>query len=168
MNSAAAVHFGPELSGSVEDFETDLRINTVSTFVAAKEAVVSFETLQNSAPKTFLYTGNALNERIMSGLLALGVGKAGTAFMIGALSTAYKEKGIRYAEEWCGHIYVSVLMQYSFYYVDERKADGNPKGTAIDGEAHADFFLSLVDGSVDAPWHATFVQGEGYKSFSKM
>jgi len=54
-----------------------------------------------------------------------------------------------------------------FYYVDERKADGKPVYSAVDGPAHAEFFGSLIDGTGSAPALATFVKGKGYVSFQK-
>jgi len=54
------------------------------------------------------------------------------------------------------------------HYVDERTSEGAPAYSKINGPAHAEFFLGLIDGSVKAPWNATFVKGEGYKSFPKM
>jgi hypothetical protein len=54
----------------------------------------------------------------------------------------------------------------SFFYADERNADGSIKGMQIDGDAHAEFYAQLASGEGwDVPWHATFVKGEGYKNF---
>lgn len=55
----------------------------------------------------------------------------------------------------------------SFFYVDERKADGSSKGMAIDGPAHGEFVASLVENKKEVPWHATFVAGEGYVKFPR-
>lgn len=53
-----------------------------------------------------------------------------------------------------------------FFYADERNTDGSIKGMQIDGDAHAEFYAHLASGEGgDVPWHATFVKGEGYKSF---
>jgi hypothetical protein len=37
----------------------------------------------------------------------------------------------------------------------------------VDGQAHANFFMSLADRKEgdDIPWKATFVAGKGYKAF---
>ncbi len=57
-------------------------------------------------------------------------------------------------------------MTHSFFYADERNADGSQKGMQLDGEAHAEFFAQLAAGEgVDVPWHATFVKGRGYVKF---
>lgn len=52
----------------------------------------------------------------------------------------------------------------SFFYADERKADGSSKGNDVSGPAHGDFYKQLTE-HVDVPWHATFVEGKGYAKF---
>lgn len=148
--NAAAVHFADPshpLSPSLADFTQDLSINTISLYAAIKESHASFEALPASAAKVFLYTGNSLNITPQPAFTTLGVGKTGSAHVIGLASGAYAGKG------------------YKFFYVDERKPDGSSKGTAIDGPAHGEFIASLVDGKGGVPWHATFVAGEGYVKF---
>ena len=56
-------------------------------------------------------------------------------------------------------------MTSRFYYADERKADGSPAVSGVDGEAHAELFLQLADGESQGPWQQTFVKGVGYKQF---
>ena len=53
----------------------------------------------------------------------------------------------------------------SFFYADERNADGSQKGLQLDGDAHAEFFAQLASGEGEVPWHATFVKGKGYVKF---
>jgi len=53
----------------------------------------------------------------------------------------------------------------SFFYADERNADGSQKGMQLDGDAHAAFFAQLAIGEGEVPWHATFVKGQGYVKF---
>ena len=55
---------------------------------------------------------------------------------------------------------------YKFYYGDERKADGSPAYSAIDGEAHGKLYVELAEGKEQGPWLQTFVKGLGYKSFA--
>ncbi|TKA82579.1 hypothetical protein B0A55_01184 [Friedmanniomyces simplex] len=153
--NAAAAHFTPKddpFSVSVEDFTSDLAINTISTYAAIKEALASFESLPSSAPKAFFFTGNCLNQVPMLGLQTAGVGKSATAHMIQTASLAYADKGMK------------------FHYVDERTSEGKPKiNPYVDGPAHADFFLELMEGRTDeVPWLATFVKGQGYTSFAKL
>lgn len=84
------------LSLKLEDFEKDLVINTTSAFVASQQAVLAFESLPRSSSKTFIYTGNNLNETIIPGLMDLGAGKSATAHVIRTAAAAYKDKGFKY------------------------------------------------------------------------
>lgn len=54
---------------------------------------------------------------------------------------------------------------FSFFYADERKADGAVKGQELDGEAHGEFYAELATHEKDVPWQATFVKGKGYVKF---
>jgi hypothetical protein len=53
----------------------------------------------------------------------------------------------------------------SFFFADERTAEGKAVGTDISGAAHADIYLELVNAKADTPWHATFVAGKGLVDF---
>ena len=55
------------------------------------------------------------------------------------------------------------LIPCRFYYADERKADGSPVYSAVDGPAHASFYTELAEGKSQGPWQQTFVKGFGYK-----
>ncbi|KAK5117330.1 hypothetical protein LTR62_005947 [Meristemomyces frigidus] len=149
--NAGAAHFTDRnhpMSVSLEDFITDMTVNTTSVYLAAKEAVSGFETLPTGTPKAFMFTGNLTNTATFPRLMTQGAGKSASAHMIESASQAYADKGFR------------------FYYVDERTATGGAKiNPPISGPGHAQFFLGLVDGSIKAPWHATFVENEGYKAF---
>ncbi|KAL6816454.1 hypothetical protein J3E69DRAFT_345483 [Trichoderma sp. SZMC 28015] len=133
----------------IAKFESDLRLNSTSAYVAAREAVAGFEKLDKSLSKVFIYTGNWLNAVTMPNpvYVTLGSGKSAAASWIGAASVYYKEKG------------------YSFYFADERTPEGKAIGGAISGPAHAEVYLQLADGKVDAPWHTTFVAGKGIVDF---
>jgi hypothetical protein len=80
---------------SLKDFTNDFHVNTTSAFVAAQQAVLSFSALPDSASKTFIYTGNVLNETIIAPLLSLGVGKSGAAHIIRSAANAYQERGFK-------------------------------------------------------------------------
>lgn len=54
---------------------------------------------------------------------------------------------------------------YSFYYVDERTADGAPVYNDIDGDAHAEVFFELAQKSKQEEPIVTFVKGKGIVSF---
>ncbi|KAL5416316.1 hypothetical protein PMIN04_008210 [Paraphaeosphaeria minitans] len=116
---------------------------------STKEIVKGWATLTEDAKKVFIYTGNKLNTWIASMPLTatLGVGKRATSYLIGSTDARYVKDG------------------YRFFYADERNPNGSIKGTAIDGEAHADFFAQLASGEGEIPWHATFVKGQGYTKF---
>ena len=58
------------------------------------------------------------------------------------------------------------LIANSFYYADERTAEGGAMYGDIGGDAHAKFFLQLAQKEVRVPWHATFVKGKGYVKFT--
>ena len=53
----------------------------------------------------------------------------------------------------------------SFYYADERTAEGKPVYGNISGDAHADFYFELAQKQSQGPWMATFVKDEGYIAF---
>lgn len=36
---------------------------------------------------------------------------------------------------------------------------------ALDGPAHADFYIKLAEHEGSVPWHATFVKNKGYVHF---
>jgi len=126
--NVSAVTFTPAddpFALSFADFSRDTTINIHSAFVAAQQAVSGFAQLPASAARTFIYTGNVLNVAILPRFLSAGVGKSGAAHMIWAASAAYKDRG------------------YKFYYADERKPDGTPVYSAINGEAHGKFYIDL-------------------------
>jgi hypothetical protein len=54
----------------------------------------------------------------------------------------------------------------SFYFVDERKADGSAPGRAVSGPGHADHFFELHVKPEQGPWLQTFVPGKGYVKFN--
>jgi len=132
-----------------EIVESDLRINTISPYVAAQQAVSGWETLPKDTKKTFIYTGNILNVAVFPSpmMLTLGIGKAASAYWVGVADLLHSPQGSR------------------FFYTDERYDDGKLKGGAIDGDAHAEFYAQLADHEGNVPWHATFVKDKGYVQF---
>lgn len=71
-------------------------MNTGGVLVAAKRAVQGFEQLPFEVPKTFIYTGNFLNRRILPAFISQGMGKSASAHLIAVASTAYGPKEYRY------------------------------------------------------------------------
>ena len=84
------------LSVPLASFTHDLNVNVTSAFAAAQQATVVFEKLPDSAPKTFIFTGNIMNETIITRFLDLGVGKSATAHIIKAAAAAYADQGFKY------------------------------------------------------------------------
>lgn len=56
----------------------------------------------------------------------------------------------------------------SFYYGDERLANGDFASGAISGVAHAERYWELSQDRKQRPWMDTFVAGHGYKEFPKV
>ncbi|KAF2730641.1 hypothetical protein EJ04DRAFT_515147 [Polyplosphaeria fusca] len=75
----------------VRSLAADLKTNTVAVYAAAREAVKGWETLGDEASKVFIFTGNKQNTGIgpMMMTVSLGVGKAGSAYFIGAADGRY-------------------------------------------------------------------------------
>lgn len=78
-------------------FTSDLNVNVVSPYVAAQEAIKGWATLPAQTKKTFIYTGNILNETVLPVpmMLNLGVGKAASAYWVGLADSAYSSQGYR-------------------------------------------------------------------------
>jgi hypothetical protein len=85
------------LSVPTEAVIKDLNVNVVSPYVAAQQAVAAWDFLPQDTKKTFIYTGNAMNELIvpMPPMVDLGMGKSASAFWIGLADALYKAKGYR-------------------------------------------------------------------------
>ncbi|TVY73263.1 3-oxoacyl-[acyl-carrier-protein] reductase FabG [Lachnellula suecica] len=143
---------------SLDAKNRDMAINHTSAFVAAQQAVLGFAELPAHAAKTFLFTGNILNVKVLSGFMGQGTGKSASAHMIAQAAEAYKDRGYKFA--------IPIAL-FRFYYVDERKADGSAK-YKVDGEAHGKHFLELAEASTQGPWLQTFVKDVGYQDFSSL
>ncbi|THV53626.1 hypothetical protein BGAL_0046g00320 [Botrytis galanthina] len=147
--NAAALTVTPDpLSVPLEKFNEDLNVVITSAYAAAHEAVEGFKTLPEATKKSFIYTGNILNRQVIPSLLAFGIGKSGAAHLIQSASEVYKKDG------------------YRFHWADERTIEGGPKGKAIDGEAHGEFYYELATSEEPLTWDATFVAGKGYVDFN--
>ena len=80
---------------ALPDLSKTMTVNVSSAYVAAQQAVSSFEQAAPDSPKAFIYTGNRLNIAPIVPLLSLGIGKSATAHMIAFLSSAYQQKGFK-------------------------------------------------------------------------
>jgi hypothetical protein len=69
----------------------------LSPLLAAQEAVKGFKQLPNSASKTFIFTGNLLNEHwlVRPDVLTFASSKTASARWIQYASVAYKDKGYK-------------------------------------------------------------------------
>ncbi|KAI1170582.1 NAD(P)-binding protein [Nemania sp. FL0916] len=137
------------LSIPVSSVISDLNVNTVSPYAAAQQALSAWEGLPAGTKKTFIYTGNILNQVVLPVPITQnqGMGKAAAAYWIGLADAMYAAKGCR------------------FFYADERTEDGKIKAVELDGPAHAEFYAELVKHKGKLPWNATFVKGRGYVQF---
>ncbi|KAH8823702.1 putative short chain type dehydrogenase [Flagelloscypha sp. PMI_526] len=110
--------------------------------ISVNTSSVFFAAKEAGLKGTFLFTGNKLNVGTLPSWAVFAMGKSA--------ALGYKEKG------------------YKFYYVDERKDNGDAAFGDLSGEAHAEHFLKLVESSEQGPWLQTFVNGKGYKAFNEI
>jgi hypothetical protein len=160
---------------------SSLNVNTISPYVVAQQAVAEWETVPETK-KTFIYTGNIQNKIVLPipMMVDLGMGKAASAYWIGAADAIYSPKGYRLVRTFLiSFFFLSIFcfpvcyvflrnlptLTCRFFYTDERQEDGSLKGMALDGPAHADFYETLAKHEGDIPWHATFVKDKGYVGF---
>lgn len=82
---------------SADSIISDLNVNIVTPYVAAQEAVNAWEILPKGAKKTFIYTGNIQNVSVLPVplLMSLGIGKAGSAYWVGAADATGAAQGYR-------------------------------------------------------------------------
>lgn len=75
----------------------DMNVNAISPYVAAQLAVKGWETLPKDTKKTFIYTGNFLNEVVLasSAFMTQGMGKSAAAYWIGNADLLYSAQGLR-------------------------------------------------------------------------
>lgn len=83
----------PALSLDKRDLIDDLTANVISGYLAAQEAVNGWETLPDGIPKSFIYTGNALNQANISAIPSLGMSKMAAHYFIEAAINDYSGKG---------------------------------------------------------------------------
>ena len=160
-----------------------MNVNAISPAVTAREALKGFLELESQGKlgpggATYLFTGNALNDKPISGLFTLGVGKSTTAATVEYLARlAYNDKPFRLVpvlpirlstlDEMGSSRETGGLHCSSFYYVDEREPNGRPMYKGVNGNAHADVFLQLAQDPKQGPWQYTFSREKGYTVFPK-
>ena len=82
---------------SLEDLRAPIVVGYESPYVAAQEALKGFAELPATMPKTFIYTGNALNQLPLPYVFPFAVSKRAASTLIEYGATAYGSKGYRYA-----------------------------------------------------------------------
>jgi NAD(P)-dependent dehydrogenase (short-subunit alcohol dehydrogenase family) len=123
-----------------------LVINTVSAIRAMAESIKGFRTLDSSASKTFIYTGNGLNKLMIPPMFTFGMAKSSTAYAINMAAT--------------GGLYDGEGMK--FYYLDERSTeDGAPMGDRPGAEAAAEMSLELSEDPKQRQWDHIYMRGKG-------
>lgn len=85
----------PISSITIDDFRHETATNIAAPLFAAQEAIKGFKELPPTASRTFIQTGNKLNVVPLPPVLAFGMGKRASAYMIQCASIAYKAQGLR-------------------------------------------------------------------------
>lgn len=79
----------------LEDINASIKTTFESAYVAAQEAVKGFQELRESLPKTFIFTGNALNQVPIPQVFSFALSKRLAAGVIEYGANAYGSKGYR-------------------------------------------------------------------------
>jgi hypothetical protein len=90
---------------SLPQLEHDTRINTHSPLLAASLFIQSSSLLPSTASKTFIFTGNMLNEVVNPVCLGFGMGKSSTAHVIRTASLVHGPQGIKYVFPWGQYVW---------------------------------------------------------------
>ena len=80
---------------SLEIVQKSMTISYESQFIAAQETLKGFEGLPSSTPKTFILTGNALNQVPLPEVFSFAAAKRAAATLIEYGANAYGPKGYR-------------------------------------------------------------------------
>ncbi|OAA69348.1 NAD(P)-binding domain protein [Akanthomyces lecanii RCEF 1005] len=136
------------LSAPLSDIQAARTVGFDSAYLAAQEALHGFKSLPDQLCKAFIYTGNALSQIAIPGVLPFAVGKVSAAMLIEYAANAYGPRG------------------YKFYFADERQSDGRPAALDIDGAAHADMYWELANEKLQSYWLVTFVKNQGRQDFA--
>lgn len=98
LSAAARASRDPKdnLNGfTVDEAQEEFAINMFSPLFAAQEAVKGFKELPQSASRTFIFTGNALNRIVNPGVLTFAMAKSAVARMITYTSASYADQGFK-------------------------------------------------------------------------
>lgn len=82
---------------SVADNQADNVVNVSSALAAAKAALKGWQGMSSQAPKSFIYTGNFLNnpENTMPALISNGMGKSAAASLLSHAAKVYGPQGYK-------------------------------------------------------------------------
>lgn len=131
-----------------DNYSHDLAVNSVSFYATAHHAVESFEKLDNTRPKVFIFTGNLINNTLIPEAPGLGSGINASAYLVENAATVFGKEG-----------------KHNWYYADERLPNGLPLMMSRSAESHAETFFKLATSKEQGHWSHTFVRGEGYRRF---
>jgi NAD(P)-dependent dehydrogenase (short-subunit alcohol dehydrogenase family) len=84
------------LAVSLEILSQSRKVGLDSAYVAAQEALRCFKKLPSITPTAFIYTGNALSQIAIPGVLPFALGKVAAAMLIEYTANAYGEDGYRF------------------------------------------------------------------------
>ena len=162
----------------LEDVKGPLAVGWESAYVAAQEAVKGFSELEEEEEKgsafevgkTFIFTGNALNQVPLPEVFAFAGREEGCCCTGGIWGECvWEEQGISVR-----HVISFRLIRREakksdidvranrFYYADQRDSrDGRPVGQDLDGDAHAEMYWQLARKGRQENWLVTFTKEQG-------
>lgn len=82
-------------SAPLESLGESRRVGFDSAYISAQESLHHFARLASDIPKTFIYSGNTLNQIGIPGVFPFALGKVAAAMMIEYGANAYGAKGYR-------------------------------------------------------------------------
>jgi len=83
-------------SASLETLIASRTVGLDSAYIAAQEALRCFKQLPDSTRTAFIYTGNALNQIAIPGVLPFALPKVAAAMLVEYGANAYGHLGYRY------------------------------------------------------------------------
>jgi NAD(P)-dependent dehydrogenase (short-subunit alcohol dehydrogenase family) len=140
--------------------EADMHLMNTTPYIAAREAVVGFESLDRNLSTAYIYTGNWLSAvtKPRPLLTTLAMGKGATSVCIGMAAEVFRDKGYRlvyrglYPEEKTLGKKIQILTKRArFNYADERTPEGSGTTKGITPSAHAEICLQLAEGTAKGP-----------------
>jgi NAD(P)-dependent dehydrogenase (short-subunit alcohol dehydrogenase family) len=96
-NGAIRLTTSPDdpLSASLDDLKACRAVSVDGAYIAAQQALAGFRLLSNDVPTAFLFTGNALNQIPIPGVMPFAVAKVAAAMIVEYAANAYGGLGYR-------------------------------------------------------------------------